>query len=68
MKALILTAIAMLTLGCVSQSVGPDGVHQKAGPFEQSVGPGGVEQKAGPYGQSADSDGVEQGQRSDSTD
>ena len=63
MKLIIVAIFVGAVCGCVSQSVGPDGVHQKAGPFEQSVGPGGVEQKAGPYGQSVDSDGVEQGKR-----
>ncbi len=46
---------------CVSQSVGPDGVHQKAGPFEQSVGPDGVKQSGPGMKQEVDKDGVRQG-------
>lgn len=56
--------LALALSGCMgmSQSVGPGGVEQSAGPFHQSVGPGGVEQSAGPYGpsQSVDSGGVRQ--------
>lgn len=40
-----LTGLGLLA-GC-SQSVGPDGVHQDAGPFHQSVGAGGVNQGVG---------------------
>ncbi|MFP5307130.1 MAG: hypothetical protein ACLGI7_15075 [Gammaproteobacteria bacterium] len=50
--------------GCMgaSQTVGPGGVEQRAGPFRQSVGPGGVQQSAGPYGpsQSVGPGGVQQ--------
>ena len=63
MKPIIVAILAVAVCGCVSQSVGPDGVHQKVGPFEQSVGPDGVQQKAGLYEQSVGADGVEQGKR-----
>ena len=44
--------LALVQASCVSQSVGPGGVHQQAGPFEQSSGPDGTYQGAGPYGPS----------------
>src|SRR5688572_27679938 len=39
---------AVLGLAACSQSVGPHGVRQDAGPFHQSVGPHGVEQRIDP--------------------
>ena len=62
MLKIIAMALLLLQLGaCASQRVGPDGVHQKFGPYEQKVGPDGVEQ-SGPYcKQSVDKDSVEQG-------
>lgn len=62
MRLLIVAASAvLLNVACVSQSVGPDGVKQKAGPFEQSVGPDGVKQSGPGWKQEVDEDGVEQG-------
>lgn len=48
--ALLLTGLA--ACGGVSQSVGPDGIQQNAGPFHQSVGPNGISQGTGAYGPS----------------
>ncbi|MGJ8671016.1 MAG: hypothetical protein ACSHXK_16155 [Oceanococcus sp.] len=52
---------SLSSLSCVSQSVGPDGVHQKAGPYEQSVGPDGVKQSGPGAHQEVGKDGVQQG-------
>lgn len=62
LKTLTISALLALS-ACASQSVGPGGVEQSAGPFHQSVGPGGVNQGAGSYGpgQSAGPGGVQQG-------
>lgn len=59
-------ALSSLLAACgggFSQSVGPDGIQQNAGPFHQSVGPNGISQGTGGYGpsQSIGPGGVRQG-------
>jgi len=64
-KAVFAFVALALMAGCagVSQSVGPNGVEQRVGPFHQSVGPGGVQQGVGSAGpqQSVGPGGVYQG-------
>lgn len=61
-RSLAAALLFLMQAACVSQSVGPDGVHQSVGPFHQDVGPGSVSQGAGPYGpsQSVGPGGVQQ--------
>lgn len=62
MRTLMLWCVLAVMTGCASQSAGPWGAEQSAGPASQSAGPWGAQQSAGPYGpsQSAGPGGAQQ--------